>query len=115
MTAEEIKGVLSGPLALFALMIIASLGNGVKQLFVVKQTGTPPKFSEYLAHWPETIGMLFGNTLAFVGLIMMDQLNYVSAISVGYGINSLMDMLPGKRSLSLKATPDDPDKIAESK
>ncbi len=102
---------LSSPLALFMLMVLASLSNGVKQLLVLKQTGTPMSFGKYLSYWPETFGMLIANLLAFAVLISIDQLNVASAIGVGYGANSLVDLLPGKRSLVLKSTPDDPDKL----
>jgi hypothetical protein len=111
MTADALKTLLSGPAALFALMLLASISNGLKQLLVIKQTGAPMNLWQYLAYWPETVGMLIANIIAFAVLILTDQLNFASALAVGYGTNSLVDLLPGKRSTALKATPDDPTKI----
>ena len=107
----SIKLLLSSPSALFVLMMLASLSNGLKQLLVLRQTGTPMSFGKYLSYWPETTGMVIANVIAFAVLILTDQLNFASALAVGYGTNSLVDLLPGKRSLVLKSTPDDPAKI----
>jgi hypothetical protein len=106
-----LKLFLSSPFALLILMMLASFSNGVKQLLVLRQTGTPMSFAKYLSYWPETIAMMIANLLAFAVLISIDQLNIAAAIGVGYGTNSLVDLLPGKRSLVLKSTPDDPGKI----
>lgn len=111
--ALTLKQALSSPTALFVLMLLASLSNGVKQLLVIRQTGKPMTFLDYLAYWPETLGMILANVIGFVVLILTDQLNFASALGVGYGTNSLIDLLPGKRSVALKATPDDPSKITQ--
>ena len=92
-TADTLKAILSSPLALFLLMCLASIGNGVKQLAVIKQTGRPMTCLEYWAHWPETLGTVISNALAFGLLLMTDQLNFASALSVGYGLNSLSDLI----------------------
>lgn len=113
MTADALKTLLSSPGALFVLMILASLSNGIKQLVVVKQTGTPMTVLGYLSYLPETFGTVIANVLAFVLLVMTDQLNFASALGVGYGTNSLIDLLPGKRSVALKSTPDDPQKVVD--
>lgn len=111
MTAETLKTLLSSPGALFIMMTLASVSNGLKQLLVIRQTGTPMSLASYLSYWPETISMLIANMIAFATLILTDQLNFASALAVGYGTNSLVDLLPGKRSMALKATADDPGKI----
>lgn len=111
MTDSTLKILLSSPGALFVLMTLASFTNGLKQLAVLKQTGTPISFGRYLSYWPETTGMMIANVIAFAVLVLTDQLNFASALAVGYGTNSLVDLLPGKRSLVLKSTPDDPAKI----
>lgn len=111
MTTETLKAVLSSPGALFTLMLLASFSNGLKQLRVVRQTGTPMTVLGYLSYIPETLGMVVANVIAFAVLILTDQLNFASALGVGYGTNSLVDLLPGKRSIALKSTPDDPAKI----
>lgn len=109
---SALKILLSSPFALFFLMMLASLTNGLKQLAVLRQTGTPMSFGQYLSYLPETGSMVIANIIAFVVLILTDQLNFASALAVGYGTNSLVDLLPtGKRSLVLKSTPDDPAKV----
>ena len=111
MTLITIKEILSTPMALFLLMLFASALNGLKQLHTVRQTGTPMSFAKYWAYWPDTAGTIFANTIAFVLLIFLDQLNIFSALGIGYGANSAVDLLSGKRSYDVKATPDDPDKL----
>lgn len=111
-SADSLKAILASPLALFVLMCLASIGNGVKQLAVIKQTGKPMTCVEYWTHWPETLGTIISNVLAFGLLLTTDQLNFASALSVGYGLNSLSDLIVrGGRSYALKSTPDDPNKI----
>lgn len=68
-------------------------------------------FIEYWGHLPETLVTLISNLFAFAILLMSDQLNFASAVSVGYGVNSLADLLPKGRSLALKQSPDDPEKL----
>ena len=112
MTIVALKALLSSPLALFLLMMLASISNGVKQLAVIRQTGYPMSCAQYyFRYMPETWGMIIGNVLAFAVLMSLDQLNIASAIGVGYGINSLTDLLPGNRSYVLKTTIDDPVKV----
>lgn len=65
----------------------------------------------YWSYIPETMGALVANIIAFVVLVLTDQLNFASALGVGYGANSLIDLLPKGRSYALKQTPDDPSKI----
>lgn len=110
MTADTLKTALSSPEALFALMLLASLASGIKQLAVIRQTGTPMTLGTYLSYVPETLGVVLANVIGFAVLILTDQLNFASALGLGYGTNSLVDLLPGKRSIALKATPDDPAK-----
>jgi Na+/alanine symporter len=106
MTVDSLKLLFSSPLALLALMVLASVGNGIKQIAVVRQTGQPMKCIEYWSHVPETLTVVIGNILAFILLIVTDQLNVASALAVGYGTNSLADLLPKGRSYALKSTPD---------
>lgn len=110
MTTEALKAFFSSPLALLGVMLLASVGNGLKQIIVVKQTGKPMTFLEYWSYVPESLLTVISNVLAFAVLLMSDQLNFASAASVGYGLNSLADLLPRGRSLALKQTPDDPAK-----
>lgn len=111
MSETTLRTILASPLLLFLLMLIASVGNGAKQIAVVRQTSKSMKCSEYWAYWPETMAVLCTNVIAFWVLVLTDQLNYASALAVGYGANSLADFIPGGRSFALKKTPDDPTKL----
>ena len=102
MTTEEIKAMLETPVALFVLMLIASLLSAYKQ-----KSGTGVGIGTYFAHIPETIAMLVTNTIGFTVLIFTDQLNFASALGLGYASNSLADLIrSGGRSAQISnATP----------
>ena len=103
MTAEALKALLSTPIALFALMLAASLANAFKQLATANQDGGTRTLADYLAHWKETVGAVLGNVIAFAILIYTDQLNFASALGIGYGVNSAVDLLKsGGRSGAMK-------------
>jgi len=110
-TLAQLQSYLASPAALFLMMLLASFGNGMKQLVVVRQTSTAMTCWQYWTYLPESLTVLVGNILAFAFLIMTDQLNFVSAISVGYNVNSLADLIPKGRSYALKQLPDVPDKL----
>lgn len=93
MTAEELKAILETPAALLMLMLLASLVSALKQLVVAKQQGGSISLWTYLAYWPETITTIIGNLIAFATLILTDQLNFASALGIGYGINSVVELL----------------------
>lgn len=111
MTADALRAYLSSPAGLFVLMLLASVANGSKQLVVIRQTSNAMTCLQYWAHIPETLTTLIGNIIAFAALVMWDQLNFASALAVGYGVNSLADLIPKGRSYALKQTPDNPTKI----
>jgi hypothetical protein len=115
MTLATTQSFIASPAGLFILMLLASIANGAKQLAVVSQTSVPMTCMQYWSHVPETLAMLAGNTVAFVILLMTSQLNYASAIAVGYGLNSLADLIPRGRSYALKSAPDDPLKQQQEK
>lgn len=97
MTTDQIKAILETPMALFVLMLIASLLNAYKQ-----KAGTSTGIGEYFAHVPETIAMLVTNVLGFTVLIFTDQLNFASALGLGYASNSLADLVrSGGRSTAI--------------
>lgn len=104
-----LKALLSTPLALLVVMLIASTVNGIKQLNTAKKSGSDMTFATYLSYMPDTAATLLGNVIAFAALILSDQLNFASALGIGYGINSLTDLLPGKRSDALAASTDPTD------
>lgn len=100
-TRDGLKAALDTPLVLLGVMLLASLINGVKQLRTAKQAGGDMKLGEYLSYLPDTTATVLGNVLAFAGLILIDQLNFASALGIGYGVNSITDLLPGKRSAAV--------------
>jgi len=94
MTTEELKLVLSTPPALFVLMLLASLSSGLIEVGKAKRAGADATFSSYLTHWPSLVGTFLGNIIAFAVLILTDQLNFASALGIGYGVNNVVDALP---------------------
>lgn len=102
MTAEALKQLLATPVALFVVMLLGSLANGLKQLATAKQSGTSASFLSYLGHWPETLATVILNALAFATLLTTDQLNFASALGIGFAANSASDLLrAGGRSAAL--------------
>lgn len=91
-TAAELKELLGTPVALLLIMYLASLANGVKQIIVARQSGGEVTLGAYIKYWPETIGTVIGNTIAFIVLVLTDQLNFASALGIGYGVNSAVDL-----------------------
>jgi hypothetical protein len=91
-TSEAIKSLLSTPVALFVIMLLASLGSAWKQMLVARRSGTEISVSSYfLKNWPETVAMLGHNAIAFVTLIFTDQLGWAAAIGLGYIANDAAD------------------------
>lgn len=88
MTPDELKTLLSTPLALFAVMLLGSLGSALKQL-----KGTDTSLGSYLSHLPETLSALIANALAFGLLVVSDSLNFGSALGIGYVANSAADLI----------------------
>jgi hypothetical protein len=114
MTAGEIQAFLGSPVGLFIIMILASVVNGSKQIVVARQTSVTMTCWQYWSYLPETLTTLAANVLGFVVLLFTDQLNFASAIAVGYGLNSLSDLIPKGRSYALKRSVDDPAKVNPS-
>lgn len=107
MTAETLKELLGQPIALLALMYLAALASAAQQISDSRQAGGEVySLGEYLRFWPETIAVVVGNLLAFVVLVFSDQLNFASAVGIGYGSNFVVDkMRQGGRSDGIAATP----------
>lgn len=105
---SQIKAWLTSPTVLYIFMLVGSLVSMLKQWSVAKMDGASTTLVDYLKHWQEVVVTFFGNTVAFVGLIETDSLNFVSALSIGYVISSASDLLPsGSRSTSLIKPPGD--------
>jgi hypothetical protein len=102
MTAEELKLLLETPAALFVVMILGSVASGLKQMIDAAKQGGDTNYWAYLKHWPETAATVIINTLGFLTLIVTDQLNFASALGIGYAANSAADLLrKGGRSDTL--------------
>jgi hypothetical protein len=98
----EIKSALANPYVLYALMIAGSVVSLIKQWGAAKMDGATATIGGLLGHWQETLTTLFGNSIAFFLLIDTGTLNFISAVSIGYAINSLADLNPvGTRSTVL--------------
>jgi hypothetical protein len=103
-TAEELKEFLQTPVALFFLMLFASVGSMLNQLIRSKRDGGEMTMAEYLKHWPEIGFAIVNNVAGWITLLMTDQLNYGSAIGVGFMANSLADQYrSGGRSADIAA------------
>lgn len=100
MTPEDLKQLLSTPFALYTLMVIGSLISMLKQLSDARKNGATISSIDYL-FTIETLIMLGGNTIAFIGLVMTDTLNWTGAIAIGYMVNSAADLSPNGRSKAI--------------
>lgn len=102
MTAEELKTLLATPAALFFVMLLGSLASMLKQISDARKNGASTSLGSYLAHWPETVGTVITNVLGYLTLVVTDQLNFASALGIGYAANSAADLLrSGGRSAAL--------------
>lgn len=101
-TQEEIRGWLEEPVVLYFLMLMGSLASALKQWSVARMSGNEMGLVDYLSFVQEGITTILVNTISFAALIYADQLNFVSAIGIGYMTNSLADLLPsGGRSVAV--------------
>jgi hypothetical protein len=93
-TTEELQGMLTNPWVLFGLMVFGSVISAMKQWGVAKMDGAAVGvgLGAYLAHAQEL----------FITLGDSGNLNFISAVSIGYVINSVADLNPlSTRSTSL--------------
>lgn len=101
-TADQLKVILQLPVSLFALMNLASFASALQQVIDSQKNGGTATIGSYLAKWPETIAVISGNLVAFAVLILTDQLNFASALGIGYGVNTAADLMrKGGRSATL--------------
>lgn len=99
----DIQTALMNPWVLFGLMLFGSILSMVKQWSQAKMDGSSVTVGTYLSHAMEVFTTLGANALAFFLLVDSGNLNFVSAVSIGYALNSLSDLNPaGGRSTSLK-------------
>lgn len=95
-TNDELKELLNAPYGLLALMFAASLVSGIKAITVAKANGSSMGVGGYYAYLPQTVITVVGNLIAFAVLVLTDQLNFASALGIGYGINSVTDLITPK-------------------
>lgn len=98
MDAETIKDLIGQPAMLCVLMYAASLVSALQEVRRKRNNGLDINLGEYLKFWPETIGVIVSNAIAFVLLIASDQLNLAAALGIGYGLNFAVDAAPGART-----------------
>jgi hypothetical protein len=100
MTSEELKVLLSTPLALFVLMLFGTAMSMLKQYVDAKLNSSTITFGAYILK-VETVLAIGANILAFGALIMTDTLNWTGALGIGYALNSVADLRPGGRSAEI--------------
>lgn len=99
----HLQDMLKNPWILFGFMIFGSVISMAKQWGQAKMDGSAVTVATYLSHVQEILTTLGTNTLAFFLLVDSGNLNYVSAVSIGYALNSISDLNPlGGRSTTLK-------------
>lgn len=95
-TAEDWKVILQAPAALFVLMCLASVTQALGAIVVAKRQGSSMTFGSYVTYWPETVSTLLLNMIGFAVLIMTDQLNFASALGIGFGVSNVVDLIMPK-------------------
>lgn len=96
----DLKDLLSNQIFLFALMLFGTLLSMAKQYVDGRMNAATIDFGAYLLRI-ETLIAVGANVIAFLGLIDSGQLNFLSAVGVGYALNSLTDLKPGGRSAAI--------------
>jgi len=95
-TVEDWKALLQTPAALFALMNLAALTQALGAVVVAKRQGSEMTVGSYLTYWPETVSTLVLNVIGFAVLILTDQLNFASALGIGFGVSNVVDLIMPK-------------------
>jgi hypothetical protein len=102
MTTEQLQAWLNTPLAMFILMLLASIVSAWKQIGDANRNGAEITWGAYFAHAPETVTMLLTNVIGFAVLVYSNQLNFAAALGLGWVSNSAADLIrSGGRSSSL--------------
>ncbi len=105
-TAEEMKTLLANPWVLFGFMIFGTILSMLKQWKQANMDGSTVTMGTYLSHVQELLIAVGGNVIAFFLLVDSGNLNFVSAVSIGYVLNSVADLNPaGTRSTALTKPP----------
>lgn len=101
-TQEELLVVLENVWVLYAMMLMGTLASQLKQVNVAQQNGATVTYTSQIFRLREWIVLFITNTLSFVALIYSGQLNFVSAVAVGFALNELVDLDPtSSRSTSV--------------
>jgi hypothetical protein len=106
-TQEEMITWLSNPWVLYGLMILGSVISGLKQVKLAQMEGSGITVKSHFARLADFFVVWGTNTLSFIALIYSGQLNFVSAVTVGFALNELIDLNPASsRSNALMGTAD---------
>lgn len=101
-TTAGIQVLLMNPWVLFGLMIFGTVLSMLKQWKQAQMDGSSVALGTYLSHVQELLIAIGGNVIAFFLLVDSGNLNFVSAVSIGYVLNSVADLNPaGTRSTAL--------------
>lgn len=101
-TREEMVTVLNNVWVLYALMLLGTLGSMLKQVGVAKQEGSTASVADHVLRLKEGAYVWIANTLAFAALIYGDQLNFASAVGIGFALNELVDLDPTSSRSNMK-------------
>jgi hypothetical protein len=102
MTTESLQQLLMNPWVLFVLMIFGTVLSMLKQWKQAQMDGSTATLGTYLSHIQELLIAIGGNIIVFFLLVDSSNLNFVSALSIGYVLNSVADLNPaGTRSTTL--------------
>lgn len=93
-TQEDLLTLLSNVWVLYALMLLGTLASQMKQVNVAQQSGSAVTYMGHMFRLREWIVLFITNTLSFAALIYSDQLNFASAVAVGFALNELVDLDP---------------------
>lgn len=96
-TSDDVKVFFMSPAALFLVMLFASFGSMMNQLATAARCGVKGlSFWSYVLHGPEVVAMLVANVIGFFTLLLSDQLNFASAVGIGWVANSVADQIRSK-------------------
>lgn len=102
-SSDTLRMWLQDPWVLYGFMVLGSIVSMAKQWKVARMDGSEITFGAYASYLQELAIALGANTLAFFLLVDSGMLNYVSAVTIGYALNSVADLNPmGGRSTALK-------------
>lgn len=101
----QLQQWLMNPWVLFGLMIFGTVLSMLKQWKQAQMDGSTATLGTYLSHIQELLIAIGGNAIAFFLLVDGGNLNFISAVSIGYVLNSVADLNPaGTRSTAMSSS-----------